>query len=55
MTREPYVPPAGDEPLDAVEQALVRMWADIVVRSIRARLAAAAAAQTAEKQHPERA
>ena len=32
-----YTPPAGDdEPLDAIEEALVRMWIDIIVADIQA-------------------
>jgi len=31
----PYVPPTGDDPLDAVEEALVQMWIDILVDRIR--------------------
>jgi hypothetical protein len=37
--RTSYVRPTGDAPLDAVEQALVRMWVDIIAARIRARLA----------------
>jgi len=37
--RTPYVPPTGDAPLDAVEQALVRMWIDIIAAELRAELA----------------
>jgi hypothetical protein len=37
---QPYVPPVGDEPLDAIEQVLVRMWIDIIAAEIRAELAA---------------
>jgi len=38
----------GDEPLDAVQRALVRMWVGIIGRRIRARLAAEAAAIVGE-------
>jgi hypothetical protein len=30
-----YVQPEGDEPLDAIEQAVVRMWIAIIVRELR--------------------
>ena len=34
-TRLPrYAPPTGDAPLDAVEQALVEMWASIILDKI---------------------
>ena len=33
--RPRYEPPTGDEPLDAIEEALVRMWVRIVVREMR--------------------
>jgi hypothetical protein len=39
MTEPLYVPPSGDEPLDLVEQALVRMWIDIIEQDIREELA----------------
>lgn len=44
-----YVPPTGDEPLDAVEEAIVNMWVKIVVRRLRAKLAAEQAAAEAER------
>jgi hypothetical protein len=31
-----YVPPTGEEPLDAVERALVRMLVDIIVAGLKA-------------------
>jgi hypothetical protein len=31
----PYVPPTGDEPLDAIEQALVKALTAIIVRQLR--------------------
>jgi hypothetical protein len=34
-TLPPYVPPGPDEPLDPVQQALVRMFVRIIVREIR--------------------
>lgn len=39
-TPTPYVPPTGDEPLDAVEWAIVRGLAAIFVKQIREELAA---------------
>jgi hypothetical protein len=42
----PYTPPTGDEPLDAIEQALVRMWIDIIAAEIRDELAAARASES---------
>jgi alkylation response protein AidB-like acyl-CoA dehydrogenase len=41
-SRREYVRPAGDEPLDAVQQALVRMWIDILAAELLEDLAAAA-------------
>jgi hypothetical protein len=41
-----YEPPTGDEPLDLVEQALVRMWVDIIAREIEEDLAALASQKT---------
>ena len=32
----PYVPPTGDEPLDAIEQALAEMFIAILLEEIRA-------------------
>ena len=32
----PYVPPTGDEPLDAIERALVRLFAGLVLDDIAA-------------------
>jgi hypothetical protein len=43
-----HVPPADDEPLDAVELALVRALAAIIVRNIREEAVAA----KAKNQHP---
>lgn len=31
----PYVPPTGDEPLDRVEQARVRVYVAIILRQMR--------------------
>jgi len=42
--RPVYVPPTDDEPLDAVQLALKRMWVGIIGRRIRAKLAAERAA-----------
>lgn len=43
MTCE-YLPPTGDEPLDAIEQAIVRMWIRIIAAEIREEAAREAAA-----------
>jgi hypothetical protein len=37
MSDQPrYTPPAGDEPLDELQQALVRMWIDVLIDEMRA-------------------
>jgi hypothetical protein len=36
----PYVPPVGDEPLDAVELAIVNLWIHVIADVIRAELKA---------------
>jgi hypothetical protein len=43
-TRPRYVPPAGDEPLDEIELALVRALVEIIAKDIRNEQAAAEAA-----------
>jgi hypothetical protein len=41
-----YEPPTSDEPLDLVEEALVRMWVDIIAAEIEEELAALASPHT---------
>jgi hypothetical protein len=36
----PYEPPRGDDPLDAIELAFVRMWIEIIAAEIRQELGA---------------
>jgi hypothetical protein len=38
VTREPYVPPTGDEPLDAIELAIVRALIPVFAETIRQQL-----------------
>jgi hypothetical protein len=38
--RREYEPPTGDEPLDAIEQAIVRILVPIIAAQIREELAA---------------
>ena len=50
--RRDYEPPTGDAPLDAIEQELVRMWADIIEAKLREELAAeTTAANTKRASH----
>lgn len=38
MPLPPYVPPGDDEPLDAVQQALVKLWVKIITDEMLAEL-----------------
>jgi hypothetical protein len=63
ITRTPYEPPTGDEPLDDIERAFVRAMISALLAEIREEEAAAAQSQTpvatqlradhAEKRRPE--
>jgi len=41
-----YRPPDGDAPLDAIEQALVRMWIRLIVAKVRAHAATESDSET---------
>jgi hypothetical protein len=47
----PYVPPGDDEPLDAIQEALVRLWVDIIAAEIREELAEEAASSRGSNRH----
>jgi hypothetical protein len=47
--RQLYVPPTGDEPLDEIEQALVRALVSAIVKELRAGQQEAAAERQAQR------
>lgn len=49
-----YVPPEGDEPLDAVELAIIRVLAPRIARKLRAKLEAEARAHDKHDERDER-
>jgi hypothetical protein len=49
----PYEPPTGDEPLDAIEQALVRALVAVILRERREEAAVHARSGAPATRHPE--